>query len=80
MRAGKRLPYSSLKFILDFKIAVGVSGSAHAVLEPKYRSSKRSQLSPAQVTRKRTRSQEIEEAENEIRKAGLNKYCSVLSF
>jgi len=29
---------------------------------------------------KRTRSQEIEEAENEIREAGLKKYCSVLSF
>jgi len=44
------------------------------------RGAKRSQSSPAQVTGKRTRSQEIEEAENEIRKAGLKKYCSILSF
>jgi hypothetical protein len=44
------------------------------------RGPKRSQSSPAQVTGKRTRSQEIEEVENEIREAGLKKYCSVLSF
>jgi hypothetical protein len=44
------------------------------------RGPKRSQSSPAQVTGKRTRSQEIEEAENEIKEAGLKKYCSVLGF
>jgi len=44
------------------------------------RGPKRSRSSPAQLAGKRTRSQEIEEAENEIREAGLKKYCSVLSF
>ncbi len=35
---------------------------------------------PAQVLGKRSRSQELEEAANQIEAAGLKEYCSVLSF
>jgi hypothetical protein len=35
---------------------------------------------PAQVLGKRSRGQELEEAEHEITASGLGKYCSVLDF
>jgi len=44
------------------------------------RTSKRSTLALSQAIRKRSRSQEKEEAINEIRASGIEKYCSVLKF
>jgi hypothetical protein len=40
----------------------------------------RHESSPTQVIRKRSRVQELEEAENEIRALGMESYCSVLRF
>jgi hypothetical protein len=44
------------------------------------RTSKRSTLAPSNVIGKRSRSQEKEEAINEIRASGMERYCSVLKF
>jgi hypothetical protein len=57
-----------------------VTSKKHEAKRVKVGGYKRSQSSPAQVIGKRARSQVIEEAGNEIRKAGLKNYCSVLSF
>jgi hypothetical protein len=53
---------------------------AEAVAARGRRTSKRGTLVPSQVIGKRSRSHERQEAIDEIRASGMEKYCSVLKF